>query len=239
MRPDPCDFGGTVQARVTSQGESMNAIFRVGLVFGLAMTCLAGYARADTVTTDPTFIWSCIGVCPQSGIVQYASPGAAYSVFSSTYEADCNASGPYTCSLSNFGPDPRVMSTNGRPRGYMADISFYSKQNGVLDHVAPQQRVVQAAVSCPDGYQQKSVVTGPLNQDITCELQRSAPQPSPRSCSAGNPVFIEGGLKVQSEEDYVSPNGLLAFGRQYRSDTGGFSSVASVAGLVNHSEPPS
>ncbi|TAK79588.1 MAG: RHS repeat protein, partial [Aquabacterium sp.] len=41
-------------------------------------------------------------------------------------------------------------------------------------------------------------------------------------------------MKDQPETDYTSPNGLLEFTRRYRSDMGGFSSIASAAGFVNN-----
>ena len=77
-------------------------------------------------------------------------------------------------------------------------------------------------IACPDGW---NVELSPSSWPARC-YRNDPPLPPCEECDkrkaarAGNPILVNGGVKIQSEVDYENPSGSLRLVRTYRSDEG-------------------
>lgn len=134
--------------------------------------------------------------------------------------------------LYNLHPSPEATISNGIPQWYWWDYSFTYPQNPANNYTGTTGSV-SAIPTCPDEYVGASSTISlgpPVRQKFWCEKTfYSVPEPSPKSCGVGNPIYPESGLKKQIELDYASPNGLLRMERTYRSDSRKFWSIVDTA----------
>jgi YD repeat-containing protein len=119
--------------------------------------------------------------------------------------------------------------------GWTSDLYYY--QNNILTaHPQPLGGGISPITSCANGWSFKITSISSFNNNVWCEKTISTYDPQPESCGDGNPIYPESGLKQQTVIDFKSPNGLLDFVRNYRNDTGIFTSQASpTIGFVDYS----